>query len=110
NHVPKRYLATLDRPLRGDEGRTFARGELVLEGEAAPLAPAVLEPASATTAYLTITEGRYHQVRRMFAAVGNHVISLHRERVGALDLPGDLEPGQYRIASAKELSAILAAS
>jgi 16S rRNA pseudouridine516 synthase len=110
NHVPKRYLATLDRTLRGDEGRTFARGELILEGEAAPLAPAVLEPLSDTTAYLTITEGRYHQVRRMFAAVGNHVISLHRDRVGTLELPLDLEPGQYRMASPKELSAILDAA
>jgi len=56
----------------------------------------VLEPLGPTEAYLTVTEGRYHQVRRMFAAVGNHVETLHRDRVGGLDLPADLAPGRYR--------------
>ena len=95
-HVTKRYLATLARPLEGHEGEAFASGTLILEGETDPLAPAQLEPLSPTTAHLTITEGRYHQVRRMFAAVGNHVTALHRDRVGGLDLPGDLAPGAYR--------------
>jgi 16S rRNA pseudouridine516 synthase len=97
SHVAKRYLATLDRPLTGDEGALFASGELMLEGETTPLRPAVLEPLSPTRAHLTITEGRYHQVRRMFAAAGNHVVALHRDRIGGLDLPSDLEPGAYRI-------------
>lgn len=94
--VKKRYRATLARPLLGDEAARFASGDLVLEGEDTPLAPAVLEPLGPTEAYLTVTEGRYHQVRRMFAAVGNHVETLHRDRVGGLDLPADLAPGRYR--------------
>jgi 16S rRNA pseudouridine516 synthase len=107
-HVPKRYLATLARPLQGDEAERFATGELMLEGEDKPLAPAVLEPLSATTAWLTVTEGRYHQVRRMFAAVGNHVEALHRDRIGALDLPADLEPGRHRLLSEADIAAVFA--
>ena len=95
-HVAKRYHVTLDRPLAGSEAALFAAGTLMLEGEATPLRPAVLEPLSATKAYLTITEGRYHQVRRMFAACGNHVVALHRDRIGGLTLPDDLEPGRWR--------------
>ena len=94
--VKKRYHATLARPLEGDEVERFAAGDLVLEGEDTPLAPAHLEVLQPTEAYLTVTEGRYHQVRRMFAAVGNHVLTLHRDRVGGLELPGDLAPGRYR--------------
>ncbi|MGA0605049.1 pseudouridine synthase [Phenylobacterium sp. VNQ135] len=107
-HVAKRYVATLARPLRGDEAAIFAAGDLMLEGEDKPLAPAVLEPLSDLTARLTITEGRYHQVRRMFAAVGNHVEALHRDRIGGLDLPADLEPGRYRLMGPTELAAIFA--
>jgi 16S rRNA pseudouridine516 synthase len=106
-HLPKRYLATLARPLTGEEGATFASGELMLEGEDKPLLPAVLEPLSETTARLTITEGRYHQVRRMFAAVGNHVEALHREGIGGYDLPDDLKPGQWKLASEADIAAVL---
>jgi 16S rRNA pseudouridine516 synthase len=106
NHVPKRYLAALDRPLTGGEAAAFAAGDLLLDGETEPLAPAVLEPLSPTTARLTVTEGRYHQVRRMFAAVGNHVLALHRDRIGGLDLPSDLEAGAFRIAAPSELAAL----
>ena len=108
SHVAKRYLATLDRPLRGDEGELFASGSLLLEGEETPLRPAVLEPLSPTTAWITVTEGRYHQVRRMFAAVGNHVTALHRDRMGALDLPPDLEPGAYRLLAPQEVARLFA--
>jgi 16S rRNA pseudouridine516 synthase len=108
SHIAKRYLATLDRPLEGHEAALFASGELTLESESAPLRPAVLEPLSPTTAYLTITEGRYHQIRRMFAAAGNHVVGLHRDRIGGLDLPGDLEPGRYRILSDADRAALFA--
>jgi 16S rRNA pseudouridine516 synthase len=97
SHIAKRYLATLDRPLEGHEAALFASGELMLESETTPLRPAVLEPLSDRSAYLTITEGRYHQIRRMFAAVGNHVTALHRDRIGALDLPSDLAEGGYRL-------------
>ncbi|WP_454759961.1 pseudouridine synthase [Caulobacter segnis] len=105
-HVPKTYLATLDRPLAGSEGDIFAAGTLMLDGEEKPLLPAQLDVVDAKTARLTITEGRYHQVRRMFAAVGNHVVTLHRERIGGLVLPADLEPGQYRILPAVEAETV----
>ena len=108
-HVAKRYLATLARPLQGDEAARFASGELMLEGEDKPLIPAMLEPLSATTAWLTVTEGRYHQVRRMFAAVGNHVNALHRDRVGGLELPEDLEPGAYRLMTAGDIETLFGA-
>lgn len=107
-HVAKRYLVTLARSLRGDEGALFSSGTLMLEGEDKPLAPATLEPLSPATARLTITEGRYHQVRRMFAAAGNHVDALHRDRIGGLDLPADLAPGQYRVMTAADVAAIFA--
>jgi len=106
SHLAKRYRATLARPLTGGEGAAFAAGTLMLEGEDKPLLPAVLEPLSPTEALLTITEGRYHQVRRMFAAVGNHVEALHRDRVGGLDLPADLEPGAFRLMTAADLGAL----
>ncbi len=96
-HVAKVYRATLARPLVGHEGELFAAGGLVLEGEDKPLAPAALEVLSPTEARLTVTEGRYHMVRRMFAAAGNHVEALHRERMGGLALPDDLAPGHWRL-------------
>lgn len=107
-HVAKRYVATLARPLEGHEAQRFASGELMLEGEDKPLAPAVLEPLSDVTARLTVTEGRYHQVRRMFATVGNHVDALHRDRIGALDLPADLEPGALRLMTPEQIAAVFA--
>jgi 16S rRNA pseudouridine516 synthase len=109
SRLPKRYLATLARPLGGGEAELFASGTLVLEGETAPLAPAILAPLSETSAHLTITEGRYHQVRRMFAAAGNHVTALHREAIGALELPAELAAGEWRIATANDLALVLTA-
>lgn len=106
-HIAKRYRACLDRPMAGHEGALFAAGTLVLDG--APLAPAKLELLSPTEALLTLTEGRHHQVRRMFSAVGLEVVTLHREAIGALDLPKDLAPGAYRPISAAELAAVFAA-
>ncbi|MBK6672957.1 MAG: pseudouridine synthase [Proteobacteria bacterium] len=94
-NIAKVYEATLARPLRGDEAKMFASGKLRLEDEPTPLLPAemgVLEPQRAR---LTLHEGRYHQARRMFAAVGNHVETLHRASVGGLSL-GDLPAGQWR--------------
>lgn len=105
-HVKKVYLAKLARPLTGTEGDLFASGDLMLEGEAKPLAPAMLEVVSDTEARLTVTEGRYHQVRRMFAATGNHVEALHRERLGGLALPADLAPGAWRLLRAEEIALI----
>ena len=106
-NVAKRYRVSLDRPLDGHEEALFASGTLMLDGERDALMPAIMETLSAKSAYITIAEGRYHQVRRMFAATGNHVVALHRDRVGGLDLPGDLEPGQYRMLGPAEIAAIL---
>src|SRR5688572_31943062 len=94
--LAKVYEATLAQDLRGDEAALFASGTLLLEAETTPLAPATMEVLSPRQARLTLTEGRYHQVRRMFAAVGNHVEALHRPRIGGLELDA-LPSGQWRI-------------
>lgn len=107
NHVPKRYRVTLKWPMHGGEAEAFASGALMLEGEDKPLLPASIEVMSPHTAYVTITEGRYHQVRRMFAAVRNRVVGLHRDQVGRLELPDDLEPGSYRILGPDDLAKAL---
>lgn len=100
--VSKVYEATLARDLRGDEAAIFASGTLMLESEREPLAAARLQVLGPRQARLTLTEGRYHQARRMFAAVGNHVEALHRSRVGDLEL-GSLPAGQWRILGADEV-------
>jgi 16S rRNA pseudouridine516 synthase len=107
SHAPKRYVARLGKSLAGTESEIFARGDLLLEGEDRPLAPAGLEVLDPFTARLTLTEGRYHQVKRMFAAVGNHVTALHRDRIGALALPPDLMPGAWRRLTPVECAAVL---
>lgn len=100
--VPKIYEATLDRALKGDEGSIFASGTLMLNGEKTPCLPAKLTIIDDTHVTLEIVEGRYHQVRRMFAAVGNHVTALHRSSFGDLTLE-DLREGEYRILTPKEI-------
>jgi len=80
----------------------------MLDGETHPLAPARLEVLEPRLARLIITEGRYHQVRRMFSAVGNQVLQLHRDRIGGLDLPPDLAPGAWRRMSREECESVLA--
>lgn len=107
-HVAKVYRARLARPLDGSEVALFASGELMLEGDDKPLKPARLEILSPTEARVSVTEGRYHMVRRMFAAVGNHVEALHRERLGGLSLPDDLPAGEWRLLTAEEIDAIFA--
>lgn len=96
SHVPKLYEVTLDRPLNGDESTVFTSGTLMLNGEKTACLPAKLTIIDDTHVTLEITEGRYHQVRRMFAAVGNHVTALHRSRIGNLILD-DLALGEYRL-------------
>lgn len=105
-HVKKTYRAKLARPMSGSEAALFASGELLLDGEDKPLAPAELQIVTETEALLSVTEGRYHQVRRMFAATGNHVEDLHRESMGGLTLPDDLPPGQWKLLSDTEIAAI----
>lgn len=101
HHLPKCYEVTLARDLSGDEAAIFASGTLQLESEPTPLAPAQLSVISARQARVIVTEGRYHQVRRMFAAVGNHVVALHRSSIGGLEL-GTLQPGQWRVLDAAD--------
>jgi 16S rRNA pseudouridine516 synthase len=103
--LAKVYEATLAEDLRGDEAATFASGTLVLESEDTPLAPAEMEPLGARSVRLVLHEGRYHQVRRMFAAVGNHVTALHRSRIGGLTL-GDLAPAAWRLLSDRDLETL----
>ncbi len=107
-HVRKTYLITLEQDLSGDEGPLFASGSLILDGETKPLAPAILEPVTTRVARLAVTEGRYHQVRRMFAAAANQVTALHRESIGALVLPADLDAGVWRIATAEDIARVFA--
>ncbi|MFC0679718.1 pseudouridine synthase [Lysobacter korlensis] len=103
--LAKVYDATLAQDLRGDEAEVFANGTLLLESETTPLHPAKLEVLGPRLARLTLTEGRYHQVRRMFAAVGNHVEALHRPRIGGLDL-GELPAGQWRALGPRDLDTL----
>jgi 16S rRNA pseudouridine516 synthase len=105
-NVAKIYRATLARPLNGSEAALFASGELLLENDDRPLKPAGLEVLSPTEARVSVTEGRYHMVRRMFAAVGNHVEALHRERMGGLALPDDLPAGEWRLLTTDEIDSL----
>lgn len=105
--LPKTYDAILAHDLRGDEAALFASGTLLLESEKTPLAPAQLEVVDARHAQLILTEGRYHQVRRMFAATGNHVAALHRSRIGGLTLDG-LASGQWRMLGEEDLQRLFA--
>ena len=104
-HLPKTYDARLAEHLADDAGQLFASGTLMLAGESSPLAPAALEVVDARHVRVTITEGRYHQIRRMFAAVGNHVETLHRVSVGGLRL-ADLAAGEWRLLTVADVSAL----
>lgn len=103
--VAKIYEATLAQDLRGDEQALFASGTLMLESETTPLLPAKLEVLAPRHARLRITEGRYHQVRRMFAAAGNHVETLQRTAIGRLQLDG-LQTGAWRQLDANDVARI----
>lgn len=94
--VPKVYRVTVDTDLAPDLIPRFASGTLLLSGETTPCAPAELVLVGPREATLTLTEGRFHQVRRMFSAAGAEVLTLHRERFGPLTLE-DLAPGQFRL-------------
>lgn len=105
-HVTKVYDVMLATDLGGDEGSVFAAGTLMLDSETTPLLPAKLEVLGPRLVRVTLHEGRYHQVRRMFAAMGNRVDALHRRAIGALEL-GELASGAYRIVSPVEVGALL---
>lgn len=93
--IPRRYRVTLQNPLQGHEAGILASGTLLLEGEHSPCKVAEMIPLDTTELQLTLHEGRYHEVRRMFAALDNLVLSLHREAFGPFTLD-DLAPGQWR--------------
>jgi len=105
----KVYHATLARPLEGHEAELFASGTLMLNGETKPLLPASFEKIGDREALVTLHEGRYHQVRRMFAAAGNHVLALKRISIGGLKLLEDLEEGEWRELSADDMRQLMSA-
>ncbi|HWP20483.1 MAG TPA: 16S rRNA pseudouridine(516) synthase [Burkholderiaceae bacterium] len=95
HHVPKVYEARTARPVTPAQVRALLEG-VVLRDDPTPVRAAACEAVDEHGLRLTLTEGKYHQVKRMIAAVGNHVEALHRSRFGALGLPDDLAPGQWR--------------
>ena len=102
-HVKKRYLVTLDVPPTEEMAKRFAEG--------VPLSDGVCKPAELSivgdfTALVTLTEGRYHQIKRMFGCFGATVVGLHRLTIGNLSLPDDLPEGSVREATAGELAAL----
>lgn len=103
--IRKLYRATLDRDLPDGIVNLFSSGTLMLEGDVKPCAPAVLTPTGARTADIVLTEGRYHQVRRMFATQGLTVLTLHREKFANLSL-GDLQPGAWKLLPINSLSSL----
>lgn len=101
----KRYLVTLAEPVDESLIAMFAAG-VALKNEDALTKPAMLEIIEPQLVRLTITEGKYHQVKRMFAAVGNHVVGLHRESIGKIELDSDLALGEWRYLTAEEIASI----
>lgn len=101
----KVYLATLGEPVDESLVERFADG-LELRNEKRRTLPALLEVISPTEVRLTISEGKYHQVKRMFAAVGNRVVTLHRESIGPLKLDSKLAPGDWRELTGEEVSSL----
>ena len=94
--VPKIYEVTVGADLPPGIADVFASGELLLEGEDKPCLPARIEVLGPRRARLEIVEGRYHQVKRMFASQGCPVVRLHRSRFGDFTVEG-LAPGEWRI-------------
>ena len=105
HHCEKTYLVTLEHPLADDTAAQFEAG-VQLHNEDSLTKPAQLEKIEDCLVRLTLSEGRYHQVKRMFAAVGNRVVALHRERIGEIVMDEDLEPGQYRPLTEQEVASV----
>lgn len=102
HHKPKTYRAWLAEPLIDTAENQFQEG-ILLRGEKDLTQPATLERISDTEVLVTLNEGKYHQVKRMFAALGNHVEGLHREKIGDVFLGDDLDEGEYRELSPEEV-------
>jgi 16S rRNA pseudouridine516 synthase len=105
HHVPKVYEITLRHPLVQKQIDALLAG-VVLDDDPKPVRAAACQASGPCALSLTLTEGKYHQVKRMIAAVGNRVEQLHRSRVGDLPLPCDLAPGQWRWLTADQLQAL----
>ena len=105
-HVEKRYLVTLDTPLTEEMRKGFAAGVTLADGQT--LAPAMVEPAGADPCVVRVTlrQGVYHQIKRMFGVYGAGVNALHREAIGGVVLDAALAPGQWRELTAEELAAL----
>ena len=101
-HVAKVYEVTCKHPVTQDMADRLLAG-VVLDDDPKPVRAAACSITGECTLSLTLTEGKYHQVKRMLAAVGNRVEGLHRSRIGGLALPADLAPGQWRWLTAQEL-------
>lgn len=104
-HVPKVYEVTVKHPLTDAQVQRLMAG-VVLDDDPRPVKAAACEAVGEHHLRLTLTEGKYHQVKRMLAAVGNRVEGLHRSQVGGFRLPGDLAPGQWRWLTPGDLAAI----
>jgi 16S rRNA pseudouridine516 synthase len=100
--VPKVYEVTTDDPLDDTQVQRLLAG-VVLDDSPKPVKAAACEAVADHHLRLTLTEGKYHQVKRMLAAVGNKVVGLHRSQIGAMPLPADLAPGEWRWISDEEL-------
>ena len=101
--LPKVYYVETEQTITAEYAVTFAQG-LYFAFEDLTTLPADLTLLGPRSARLSIVEGRYHQVKRMFGHFDNKVLRLHRERMGPLSLDADLEPGQYRPLSTEEIS------
>lgn len=101
----KRYRVTLAEPLVASAEKSLEDG-ILLRNEKKPTKPAKLERISETEVLLTIIEGKYHQVKRMFAALGNRVTALHREQVGMIELDDSLEAGEWRELTPEEIESV----
>lgn len=98
----KTYLVTLADPIEENYQSAVEQG-ILLRGEKLPTKPAQLEVLDDYNLNLTISEGRYHQVKRMFAALGNKVVALHRWRIGEIILDDELDEGAYRTLTPQEI-------
>jgi 16S rRNA pseudouridine516 synthase len=105
HHVPKVYEVTVKHSLTEVQIAKLLAG-VVLDDDPKPVRAAACEAVSEHHLRLTLTEGKYHQVKRMVAAVSNRVEGLQRSQIGGLRLPEDLAPGQWRWLSAADLASI----
>lgn len=101
--TPKVYQVTTKHAVTSQQVQQLLMG-VVLDDDPKPVSAADCVQTDERAIALTLTEGKYHQVKRMLAAVGNRVEGLHRSRMGGFELPGDLAPGQWRWLSADELA------